>query len=359
MVLMSDLMDSSKKSFEDLVSKYNNFVVPSYEIIIDGTSLTDDVLIISSIRVELSTKDVAGMAEIRISDCYDCKINGFKSTIKSKLKLGSKIEVLLGYSGINQKIFSGYIESINYEFGESKSIILVCMDAIHILMQNYSIEQKGTERGISELVKALLDKQGSYISKSEVDNISATGMQVAQNMSDYDFIRKAANENGFEFFIVAGTAYFRTAKKNKEPVTTVSLGENVIYFSREIKYRNVKINVMGKDDINKKTIIGTATGKTDVSNIQSAFVSNKTIYSVNANTGDRASKRAKVEVDNYLENAYSAKLICIGTPELIQGRYILLENFDSDLDKKYYIRKVKHEYSSGEYIATLDLSTAE
>ncbi len=356
---MADLMSSNKKSFDDFISKYNNFVVPSYEIIINGTSLTKEMLIINSIRVELSIKDVAGMAEIIISDCYDYENNGFKSAIKSKLKLGSKIQVLLGYSGTNQKIFSGYIEAINYEFGETKNITLVCMDGIHILMQNYSIEQKGTEKGLSALVKELLDKQSGYISESEVDNISATGMQVAQNMSDYDFIRKIANENGFEFFIVAGKAYFRTAKKKKDPITTVSLGENVIYFSREIKYRNVKINVMGKDDKNKKTIKGTATGKTNVSNIQSAFVSDKTIYGVNINTEDKASKRAKVEVNNYLENAYSAKLICIGIPELIQGRYILLDNFDSDLDKKYYIRKVKHEYSPGEYIATLDLSTVE
>jgi phage protein D len=184
-------------------------------------------------------------------------------------------------------------------------------------------------------------------------------MQIAQNMSDYDFIRKAANENGFEFFIVAGKAYFRTAKKIKYPITTISLGKNVLYFSREIKYRNVKITVMGKDDMNKETIKGTADGKTKVSNIQSTFVSHKTIYSVNTNTGDRASKRAKVEVNNYLENAYSAKLICTGLPELVIGRYILLDNFDSDLDKKYYIRKVKHEYSPGEYTVTLDLSTTE
>jgi phage protein D len=356
---MADLMSSNKTDFEDFFSKYENFTVPSYGIVIDGTNLTDDILIINSIKVELSIKDVAGMAEIIISDCYDSENNGFKSEIKSKLKLGYNIKVSLGYGGKNEEIFSGYIEAINYEFGESPNITLVCMDAIHILMQNYSIEQKGNEKGLSTMIKELLDKQAGYISKSEIDNISSTGMQIAQNMSDYDFIKKSANENGFEFFIVAGKAYFRTAKKNKEPITTVSFGKNVIYFSREIKYRNVKIAVMGKDDINKITIIGTANGKTNVSNIQNAFVSNKTIYSVNTNTENRASKRAEVEVNNYLENAYSAKLICIGLPELIPGRYILLDNFDSDLDKKYYIRKVKHEYSPGEYTVTLDLSTTQ
>ena len=69
MVLMANLMSSSKKGFEDFTSKYENFTVPSYEIVIDGTNLTEDILIINSIKVDLSIKDVAGIAEIVISDC--------------------------------------------------------------------------------------------------------------------------------------------------------------------------------------------------------------------------------------------------------------------------------------------------
>ena len=66
---MKDLMNSSKINFKDFVTKYNNFMVPSYDISIDGTSITKDKLIISEIKVELSTKDKAGIGIFKIKDC--------------------------------------------------------------------------------------------------------------------------------------------------------------------------------------------------------------------------------------------------------------------------------------------------
>lgn len=354
---MKDLMNSSKTDFKEFITKYNNFIVPSYDISIDGTSLTKDKLIISEIKVEISTKDKAGIGIFTIKDCYDYQEKGFKKEITSKIKLGKKINISMGYGDKNTIIFKGYIESINYEFADSQNITVVCMDAIHILMQNFTIEQKGKEKDLSALVTEILNKQKSFISESEVGSISSTGMQVAQNISDYDFIRKIANENGFEFFIIAGKAYFRKAQKVKTPITTIRYGESVISFEREVKYKNVKVTALGKDDNNKKTTKGTATGKTKTGNIVNAFVSNKIIVSGNLNSDDKAKKRAEIEVENILSESYYSKLQCIGVPEIIPGRYIELEDFDSDIDNKYYITKVCHEFIPGEYLVTLNLST--
>ncbi|CAG9710141.1 phage late control D family protein [Clostridium neonatale] len=354
---MKDLMNSSKINFKDFVTKYNNFMVPSYDISIDGTSITKDKLIISEIKVELSTKDKAGIGIFKIKDCYDYQKKGFKKEITSKIKLGKKVDILLGYSGKNTVIFKGYIESINYEFNDSQDITVVCMDAIHILMQNFAIEQKGKDKALSVLVTEILNKQKGFISESDVGNISSTGMQVAQNVSDYDFIRKIASENGFEFFIIAGKAYFRKAQKLKTPITTITYGESVLSFEREVKYKNVKIIALGKDDNNKKTTKGVAVGKTKGTNIANAFVSNKIIISGNLNTDDKAKKRAEVEVEKIISEAYYSKLQCIGIPEIMPGRYIELKDFDSEIDNQYYITKVCHEFTPGEYVVTLNLST--
>lgn len=356
---MSDLMSSSKNKFESLVSKYNNFIMPTYDICIDGSSITKDKLIISNIKVEMSTNDKAGIGIFTINNCYDYEEKGFNKSIKSKLKLGSNVEISLGYSDKNTCIFKGYIESINYEFNDSESITVVCMDALHILMQNFTLEQKGKEKDLSAIVKEILNKYKKFISKSEVGKISATGMQVAQNVSDYDFIKKIANDYGFEFFVIVGKAYFRKAKNVKTPITTLSYGKNIISFEREIKYKNVKITAIGKDDNNKKTTVGVANGKTKVSNIVNSFVSDKIIISSSLNTNEKAKKRAEVEVENIISKAYSSKLECIGIPEIIAGRYIELENFDSDIDKKYYVTKVSHEFMPGEYIVSLNLSNSQ
>ena len=354
---MADLMSSSKTKFEDFKSKYSNFMVPSYEISIDGSDLSKGKLIIGEIKIEVSVQDKAGIGIFTIKDCYDYEKKSFKKDITSKIKLGSKVNISLGYSSKNTVVFKGFIESINYEFNDSETITVICMDAIHILMQNFTIEQKGKEKNISALVSEILNKQKSFISESDVESISATGMQIAQNISDYDFIRKIAKENGFEFFIVAGKAYFRKAQKVKTAITTISYGESVISFEREIKYKNIKVTALGKDDINKKTTKGEACGKTKVSNIANAFVSNKMVVSGNLNTDDKAKKRAEIEVQNILSEAYHSKLECIGLPEIIPGRFIELKNFDGDIDKNYYITKACHEFTPGEYIVTLNLST--
>jgi uncharacterized protein len=353
---MEDLMGSSEKEFQELAEKYNNFRIPSYEILIDNENLTKNTLMISNIQVVQSSKE-AGMAIITIDDYYDYESGYFKNGIKSKLKLGSKIEVFLGYAGKNQMIFSGYIDTISYKITEVRSITLACMDGIHLLMENYTIEQKGNEKSLSTLVKEMLDKKRSFISESEVDDISEIGIQIAQNVNDYEFISGAAKEIGFEFFILAGKAYFRRRKKIYEPITTLSLGESIISFNADIKYTNVNVTATAKDDDNKKVFKGTAQGKTNTYNIKSIFVSNKTVNGVYINSDYAASIRAKLEVDYLLESAYTAKLECIGMPDIVPGRYIKIDGIDLDLKSIYYITKVTHQFSAGQYTASLDLNT--
>ncbi len=354
---MADLMNSSEQEFNDLITKYNNFISPSCKISIGSEILTEDN--IGDIKIDISVKDTAGMCVFTVRNCYSYEENGFKSEIKSKLILGKSVDVFLGYSDTNQILFKGYVEAINYEFSDSPSITVVCMDAIHVLMQKVTIERRDKQRPLSDIITELLNKERSYISDIEVENIPATGIQIAQNISDYDFIKKIANENGFEFFILAGTAYLRKAKKVKTLITSLEFGESIISFNREVKYKNVSVTVMGKDDGNKVTTKGIDTGMTNTPYIQKSFISNKIIQSGKFNTDDKAKERASIEVQNILESAYSAKLDCIGIPELVPGRYIKLENFDNDFNKKYYITKVSHNFSVGEYIVSLNLSTQQ
>lgn len=356
---MSDLMKSGTLEFKKLSDKYDNFIKPSYDISIDGTSITMDKNNIKEIKVEMSVRGTAGIGTFTIEDCYDSDKRCFNSEITSKLKLGKKVNISLGYSDKNTEIFTGYIESMNFEFNEdeSPSINVVCMDVMHILMQNYAVEQKGNERAISDIIIEILDKQRSFGSIGEVDSIAAAGTQIVQNVSDYEFIKRAADANGYEFFVSVGKVYFRKAKKEKSPITTLSYGENIISFNREIKYKNVKVIVMGKDDLNKKTTKGEDTGKTNSSYMSAAFTANKIIHSGNLNSDEKAKKRATNEVNRILETAYDGNIECIGIPEIIAGRYIEISNFDSTIDGKYYISDVSHHLKLGKYTAVLRLAT--
>lgn len=345
--------------FKDMSDKYDEFIKPSYDISIDGTSITKDKNNIKEIKVELSVRGIAGIGTFIIGDCYDSKKRSFNSEIISKLKLGKKVSISLGYSDKNTEIFVGYIESINFEFNqdEAPSISIVCMDVIHILMQNQAVEQKGNEKALSDIVTVLINKQKSFAKIGQIDSITVSGTQIVQNVSDYEFIKKAADANGYEFFVSAGKVYFRKAKNEVEPITTLVYGESVISFNREIKYKNVEVTVMGKDDLKKKTTKGAEKGQTESPYMSTAFTSNKIIHSGNLNTDEKAKTRAKSEVNKILETAYDGNIECIGIPEIIAGRYIKISGFDNTIDGKYYISDVSHQLKSGKYTALLRLTT--
>lgn len=353
---MADLMNTSTVEFNTLIDKYDKFIAPSYEIFIEGKNFTKDKAIVSDIKVESTINASAGMCIFNVCNCYDYNKRSFNDEIKSMLKLGKKVKIALGYSNKNVPVFKGYIESLNFEFNEneSPSIKVVCMDVMHILMQNYALEQKNKDMSLSEIVAQILDKQKAYIDKKEIDRISSTGKNIVQNISDYDFIRKIADANRFEFFALLGQVYFRKAKKVDTIITTLEFGKNIIYFNRETRYKNVKVVVMGKDDINKKTTKGQTTKK--VPNAHNGFISNKIIQLGNLDSDAKAEKRAEIEAENMLKNSYCANLECIGLPEIVQGRYIKLKNFDKEFDGKYYVTKVIHEFRSGYYTTSLNLS---
>lgn len=356
---MVDLMNASTVEFNTLIEKYDKFISPSYEILVEGKNFTKGKAIISEIKVESTINSTAAMCVFNVCNCYDNDKKSFNSEIKSTLKLGKKVKVALGYSNKNVPIFKGYIESLNFEFNENEppNIRVVCMDIMHILMQNYALEQKNKDMSLSEVVAQILDKQKAFIDKKEIDKISATGKNIVQNVNDYDFIRKIADANRFEFFALLGQVYFRKAKKIDTPITTLEFGKNIIYFNRETRYKNVKVVVMGKDDINKKTTKGESVKK--VANAHSGFISNKIIQVGNLDSDAKAEKRAQIEAENMLKNSCCANLECIGLPEIIQGRYIKLKNFDKEFDGKYYVTKVIHEFRAGYYTTSLNLSTTK
>lgn len=356
---MNNLMNNSNKDFEKFREKYKNFLVPSYLISIDSKKIDENDFNIEEINISLSNGGKAAIAYFSITDCYNISQKSFSSEIKSKLKLGSKISISLGYNRKNEELFMGYIDSVSYEFEGIPKINVFCMDVMSILMQNITIEQKKKDKSLSDLVKEILNRYKNFISESEIGNIQAEEYQAAQSIDDYSFIKSIAEENNFEFFQLAGKVYFRKSKSVKTPITTLTHGENILYFKREIKYRNIKVTAYGKNYKDKKNIRGDSTAKTDYPYIQSTFVSNRIIQSGRIDTVDKAKKRAEAAGKKYIEDAYSAEIECIGIPELIPGRYIKLDGFDKDIDNTYYITQADHNFTPGKYTVSMNLSSSK
>lgn len=352
------ISDNLKDDFNKFQEKYNNFMVPSYEITIDGNKLTEKDFYITNIRINLAVKNKAGMANFSISNCYSELEKGFNSEVKSQLKLGSIVKISLGYSNTNKKLFIGYIQALAYEFENIPQIIVSCMDVMTLLMKNEVEERKLPDKTPEEVIKDIFNKYSKFISSYKIDKLQSIDHQIVQNEDDYNFINNIAKENNCDFFAIGEEVYVSNLRAQKKAVATLFYGVNVIHFSREFQLKRIEVTAYGKDDSKNETIIGSYIYETDYPymNKLKEATEKDIIRSPRIANIDKANKIAKNKAEELIENGYSSKIECIGIPELLPGSYVTLKNFDPDVDGTFYITETEHNFMPGHYRVSLNIS---
>jgi phage protein D len=353
-----NISGDSNDDYSKFQEKYNNFLMPSYEIKIDGEIITPEEFPITNISVSLSVKGKAGAASFSVSNCYSLSEKSFKQNIKTVLKLGSIAKISLGYSDTNQELFSGYIDSISYEFDDEPQINVNCLDVMAILMKNKVEERKLPEKSPQEVIKDIFNKYTTFIQTSQIDELQAIDNQIVQNGDDYKFIADIAKKNNYDFFAVGEKVYVSNLKSNKEVAATISYGVNVIHFIREFRLKKVEVTAYGKDDKQNETISESVTSETDYPYINSGWkdFEKKVIRSPQIDNSDKAKKIASNEANKMIDDSYSSNIDSIGLPELIPGKYVTLKDFDTDIDGTFYITDADHNFSPGHYTVLLNIS---
>ena len=116
---MGDLMSDTYTN-KDLANKYGNFLIPNYKIKVNGTDVVTTMkLDVAELVITLSLK-AASSAVIKLSNLYDEETQSFKSDVKSKFKLGTVVEIEIGYRSETTMVFKGYVAGLELN---SKSIL--------------------------------------------------------------------------------------------------------------------------------------------------------------------------------------------------------------------------------------------
>lgn len=352
-----------KKDFGKIKEEYNNFMIPSYEILIDGKKITDKDFSITNIRINLSAKEKAGMANFSVSNCYSSIEKGFSSKVKSTLKLGSMVKISFGYSNKNKELFLGYIVSISYEFDDIPKINVNCLDVMGLLMKNIVEERKPKGEKLEQIINEVLKKYSKFITSTKIDTLQPIdkNKEIVQSGDDYNFVKKIAEENDCDFFAVGEKVYVSNLKNRKKVAATLFYGENVMNFSREFQLKKVEVTAYGKNDNSNETISESYIYETEYPYaIKGEQVSEKkVIRSPKIDSIDKAKKIAINEAKKLIGSSYSSSIQCIGIPELIPGRYVELKDFDKDIDGSFYITDANHNFSPGNYTVSLNISNSE
>ncbi|MCK7559669.1 type VI secretion system tip protein VgrG [Chitinophaga sedimenti] len=150
---------------------------------------------------------------------------------------GKEIEVQLGYSGTNQKVFRGVIvkHSLKIRASGSPLLCIECMDKLAKL----SISKKNkyfTEMKDSEVIEELISDAGL---DADVEATSVKHKELVQYYcTDWDFIMTRAEANGKLCFTEDGLLVVKKPDPSQEPVFDLLFGSTILELDAEIDARH-------------------------------------------------------------------------------------------------------------------------
>lgn len=347
------LMDGTY-TYAALIRKYGQFRVPAYRLRVDGRELSG--VGVEQVDATLSL-DGASAVTFSVTSAYDRKKSGFRPEVKSQLKLGTRVSLLLGYGSSLTEVFQGYISGVGVNFSDVPTLSITAMDVRRLMMEGTSREEVHAVTSYSAAFEDVMGRYSALCSAREVDATDAKEItQIVQRTSDYDFIvsnlTKKANR---EFFVLDGKAYFRKKAKVKAPILTLGWGEGILSFSRSSLYQNLKITVIGFDPQTEKTVTAQVTETAEDAQKAVGARHEVVITDPDAQETAKAKKRAEKEAQERRRKAQSGSMSCIGLPELVPGRFVKVKGLDSDLDRNYYIREIRHSFGSDGFSTSLEI----
>lgn len=354
---MSDLMKGTY-TYEKLANQYGNFFAPAVKMKIGGVNVLDNMqLAISDYNISLSINS-ANLVSFQIGGAYDEKTHSFNSKIKDKFKLGTIVEIELGYLSKTELVFKGFVASMGAEFSSVPMFSVSLTDARNLMMKG--LRKKDYEvKKYSDAVKEILNEY-KELCKTEIEATDEKEkFTISQNDSDYNLITEKiikANKMGYEFFVFGDKAYFVKPHPDTDIIMTVNYGRELLTFSKQEYYSGMNIQVIGYDEKTGAQILGES--KVEPLEGQKKATAAEIEWFVtdhNANTEQEVKKRANNIAKKKKKNRKSATAELIGMPELVPGRYIKLEGMDDMLNGVYYIEEVSHSIGSGGFTTTLTL----
>lgn len=351
---------------ETLKKKYRGFTIPEFKIKVNEKVITDvDEIFIDEVKVELTAGFEASACSFHIAQGITFQNKKVENIIDEHIKLGNEVEVSLGYADKVELVFKGIVFSMELEYSQEEnfSFQIECMDVKGLMMNNFRSQLKKDMKKFSEAVHAVLKKYTKWIDKQTVDATKEVSLPIEQQgQSDYEFIVSLAKKIHYAFYIVRGEVFFQPIGKNTLSMLTLTLGEFVYRFNREISLSGQISSVTVKSNDEKdpnEPIEATATtynvvgngkkGAKDLTKIISEDMK-KTIIDPSVASQEQAEERAKAELTKQSMKFATGELESIGIPEIIPGRMMTIKGFGNGFDNDYYVLKATHEVNKNGYI---------
>lgn len=344
---MADLMSDST-SYDLLVTKYGNFMVPSMKIMVNKIDIVTILKAsVSQVSVDLSLNE-ASSAVFSIENAYKLATRSFVSSIKTVMALGSLVSVELGYGSSRKKMFEGFISEVSMEYSEAPVIQVTALDVVRLLMTNRKQNLRYEEKTYAAIVKSVMKKYLTVCSdlsniETTVDNLDG----ITQNESDFDFLQELAGLANKEFFTFAGAVYFRKPQKNNREIMTLEWEKSLLSLQFRESYCYEKLIVQGVDAEKHVKVEAAEIVKSD--NSVPIMLTPLEVVSQHADISEmeaikKKASSLKKEKEISLKSGTGS---CIGIPELVPGRFVYISGIEGNKKEKIYLKSVKHSFGEG------------
>ncbi|MFP3153555.1 hypothetical protein LQZ18_03845 [Lachnospiraceae bacterium ZAX-1] len=350
---MADLMTGTYE-YAALAKKYGNFCVPVSKVKISGVDILSTLsLSLAELKVVLALQG-SSIVVLKIADAYDMKSHSFMDKLKSKLVLGTIVEIELGYLSSTLSVFKGYVATVGADFSELPLFVATLMDARRLMMtggirkvlhdvQNYSDACSTILKDYSKLCSATIEATSDNLEKP-----------LSQAVNDYDFIMKELIQNAKvdrEFFVLGEKAYFRTPRSATSPIMTMNYGRELLSLSIQEEYADLSIDVVGYNAKEQQVFHGTQ----DVASAssQKKVMSQTPILMIadpEADTQEKVKNRALAVAKKQEWKSKTGEGTTIGLPEVVPGRFVKVKSLEEIADNSYYITEVVHELNDESFM---------
>lgn len=345
-------------SFDDLDKKYRGFIAPTFKLYVDGSEIGREGMAITDLTVETTVADQSDVVRFTITNAYDPIKRDFEWLNKS-VKLGSTLDVHLGYTDQLEPVFFGYITAIDARFPRegTPQLTVTAMDISFKMMRGRGVRNY-SEMKVSDIVKQIGQEYGAV--SFEIDATTTVNPSLSKKPdNDYQFLVELARSLNYDFFIVGKTLYFRKKNKNKTPLMTLSWGRTLMAFNVEMNLAEQvsKVVVRSWDPKTAKVTVGNSgsisklgsnskTGADLLQMLGSGF--EETLF-VNAVDQQDAQTKADAALGERAMKLVTGEGECIGLPEIRAGRYIKIDGLGTRLDQPYYIVGATHSIDEDGY----------
>lgn len=344
-------------AISSLSEKYSDFMVPAFDIFVDGSKISKEFGA-TSLSVTLGMGKAANACMFELQNIYDQKARKILSDISDKFILGKTVKVSIGYGSKLTKVFTGYIDDLSYRFSADRGPVLqvLCLDA-RALMKHNTANLVNIKDDVKTIVQKMLKSYSPLISSCSLDMPElAKQRQVRIEETDLDFVYNEAEKRDRLFYILDDKVYVEASPS--ETCVTYEWDSSYTQFSFSMSYLKHTVRTHANQE-GMNGFFKDAKALQPAKQSEAVNTPLTTHFRLGEQTQEDAQKIAQSLANTDKRNCQSGTVISIGLPEVMPGKLITIEKFpikQTSTKDTFVVTAVKHMLNGENFTTTAEFN---